>query len=129
MALSFERFQQNFKGHPVPELLKELVLFQNRVNDWYSDSFELAIIPYNIFNTYVVEIDVLKQFIPFGYDGNRSDYALWLHKEEVLPENAPIIYINSEGEGSTVLANTLQEFFLILAYDEEPIFGKYSETE
>jgi hypothetical protein len=39
MALSFERFQQNFKGHPVPEALKELLLFQNSVNDWYSGSF------------------------------------------------------------------------------------------
>lgn len=129
MALSFERFQQNFKGHPVPEALKELLLFQNSVNDWYSGSFELDIMSYNIFNTYIVAIDILKQFLSFGHDGNGSDYALWLYKEEMLPENAPIIYVNSEGEGSTVLANTLQEFLLILAYDEEPIFGEYSETE
>ena len=40
---------------------------------------------------------------------------------------APIVYFNSEGEGSGVLAYNLPEFLTLPAYDKEPIFGVYPE--
>lgn len=37
------------------------------------------------------------------------------------------MYLNSEAEGSNVLVDTLREFLTLLARNEEPTFGKFSE--
>jgi len=42
-------------------------------------------------------------------------------------EDAPVVYLNSEAIGSSVLASTLREFLTLLARNEELTFGKFSE--
>jgi hypothetical protein len=42
-------------------------------------------------------------------------------------EEAPVVYLNTEGEGSGVQASNLAEFFTLLADDQGPVFGMYSE--
>jgi len=42
-------------------------------------------------------------------------------------EEVPVVYLNSEGEGSGVQANNLAEFFTLLATDQDPAFGRYAE--
>jgi len=38
-----------------------------------------------------------------------------------------VVYLSSEAEGTTIFANTLHEFLTLLARNEEPRFGKFSE--
>jgi len=128
MVLSLERFSKNFGVYPVPQVLKDLLGFQNTEADWYSDSFELAEIGENgIKRDFGDDKEVLSQFLEFGHDGNYSIYALWLYKDMPL-EEAPVVYFNSEGVGNTVVANNLTEFLTLLAFDEELILGTYPDT-
>jgi hypothetical protein len=54
----------------------------------------------------------------FGVDGIHSLYGIWLYDGRTS-ENAPIIYLGGEGEGTTVLASTWEEFLSILAANQE----------
>jgi hypothetical protein len=85
MPLSLEQFRQNFGMHPIPQLLQDLLAFENVSNEWYSDSFELAVIPKVGLKTYFGENEeLLSQWIEFAHDGNGSSYALWLYKQMPL---------------------------------------------
>lgn len=129
MPLSLEQFRQNFGRYPIPQLLQDLLEFQNVSNEWYSDSFELAVISKEGLKTYFGENEeLLSRWIEFAHDGNDSSYALWLYREMPL-ESAPVVYFNSEGEGNTVVANNLAEFFTLLACDQEMVLGEYPETD
>ncbi|HVB62626.1 MAG TPA: hypothetical protein VNE61_15650 [Ktedonobacteraceae bacterium] len=125
MALTCERFRSNFGIYPVPDILKELLAFQEISSQWYSWGFELSVITSEELQDHV-PTEVVAQFLGFGHDGNYSIYALWKYKEMLLDE-APVVYFNSEGEGSGVQASNLADFFTLLAIDQEPIFGVYSE--
>lgn len=125
MGLPLEQFRANFAPYPVPRLLEELLAFQNASHEWYSLGFELNVITRDNLKHHV-PAEVVHQFLGFGHDGTYCLYALWRYREILLDE-APIVYFNSEGEGSGVLANNLAEFFTLLAYDQEPIFGVYPE--
>jgi hypothetical protein len=127
MALMLDQFSRNFGVYSIPNVLKELLDFQNASHAWYSKGFELSIIEQEELREHVTE-EKISQFLGFGHDANYSIYALWLYQDVPL-EEAPVVYFNSEGEGSTVFAQNLFEFFRLLARDEEPIFGKYSEKE
>ena len=125
MVLTLDQFKNNFGEHPIPPMLVDLLAFQNASSQWYSLCFELDIFPLEIFADHLQD-EYASQFFCFGHDGNYSIYALWLYKDMPL-EEMPIVYLNSEGEGSKVLASNLTEFLMLLARDEEPIFGEYSE--
>lgn len=49
----------------------------------------------------------------FGRDNMLSLYGYWLYDERPL-EQVPIVYLHHEGVGTTVLANTLEEFLALL---------------
>ena len=123
MALTCERFRSNFGIYPVPDILKELLAFQEISSQWYSWGFELSVITSEELQDHV-PTEVVAQFLGFGHDGNYSIYALWKYKEMLLDE-APVVYFNSEGQGSGVLADNLAVFLALLAYGTEPIFGVY----
>ncbi len=127
MVLLLDQFRNNFGAYPVPRMLEDLLAFQNSSNEWYTGGFELDEISQGALKAHIKE-ERVSQFLGFGHDANYSLYALWRYQEMPL-EEAPIVYLNSEGQGSTVFANNLAEFFILLAWDEEPIFGKYSTRE
>lgn len=127
MDFSLEEFRNNFGIYQIPDALEALFVFDAPPREWYSGRFELAAISKENLLDHVKE-DHLSQFFGFGHDGNYSLYALWRYKEVPL-DDAPVVYLNSEGEGSTILANNILEFFTLLARDESPIFGKYSEKD
>jgi len=125
MALPFDQFRTNFGAYPIPSLLIELLTFQNISTEWYSDGFELDVISQEDFKHHIKE-ENLPQFFGIGHDANNSIYALWRYNNIPL-EEAPVVYLSSEGFGSGIFANNLAEFFTLLACDEEPILGVYSE--
>ncbi len=59
-----------------------------------------------------------KQVALFGIDGRQSLYGYWMYDGR-LPEQAPIVYIHHEGEGTAVIANSLEEFLSLLALGYE----------
>lgn len=129
MTLLLEQFRQNFDPHPIPQLLQDLLAFQNRSNEWYSDHFELDVISKAGLKTYFGENEeVLAQFLEFGHYSDGSSCALWLYKDMRL-EDAPIVYFDSDAQGDTVVANNLPEFLTLLAWDEEMRCGWCSQTE
>jgi len=125
MMLTIEQFRTNFDPYPVPRLLEELLAFQNISQEWYSLGFELNVVKRSSLKYHIVA-EAIPQFFGFGQDGNQSLYALWRYKEMPLDET-PVTYLNSEGEGSGVLANNLAEFMTLLAYGTEPILGVYPD--
>ena len=124
-TLSVEQFSKNFAPYPIPPTLEALLEFQNESNRWYRIAFELDKVPQERLVGHVKD-EVLSQFFGFGRERDGSLYALWLYQGDSL-EDAPIVYLNSEAEGSSVLASTLREFLTLLARNEEPTFGKFSE--
>jgi hypothetical protein len=127
MGLTLEQFSGNFREYPVPAILEDLFLFQEVSNEWYSGGFELNEMPLENIKAHIDE-SLASQFFGIGHDANYSIYVLWLYKKAPLDE-APIVYLSSEGEGTSVLANTLTEFLTLLAWDEDPILGEYQENE
>lgn len=125
MALTIEQFHANFDPYPVPRLLEDLLEFQNISQEWYSLGFELNVVKRSSLKHHILA-EAIPQFFVFGHDGNQSFYALWRYKEMPADET-PVIYLNSEGEGSGVLANNLAEFMTLLAYGTEPILGIYPD--
>lgn len=124
--LTIEQFRTNFDPFPVPCLLEDLLMFESTSSrEWYSRYFELSIVKREILK-YHVPVKALSQFFGFGRNKDDSLYALWRYQEIPLDE-APVIYLNSEGEGSGVQASNLADFFMLLAFDQEPIFGVYSD--
>jgi hypothetical protein len=125
VVLTLDQFRLNFVHDPVPTILEDLLAFQNLSDEWYSLAFELSSMPCDALSEHVQK-EHLEEFFCIGHDGNYSIYALWRYKDIPL-DAAPIVYFNSEAEGSTVLANNLSEFLRLLAYGAEPIFGVYPE--
>ncbi len=54
------------------------------------------------------------QFVIFAADRRLSLYGYWRHDHQALDE-APIVYLDSEATGNTVLTDTLDEFLGLLA--------------
>ncbi len=125
MKLALEQLRANFDPYPVPHMLEELLAFQIISPEYYAGRFELEVIKREDLKHHIRE-EALPQFFGFGRESDDSLYALWRYKEMPL-EEAPVVYLNTEGEGSGVQANNLAEFFTLLASDQRPVFGIYTE--
>ena len=60
------------------------------------------------------------QFVIFGIDELQSLYGYWLYGGRPLIQ-APIVYLNHEDTGNTVLANNIEEFLALLAMGKEEV--------
>jgi hypothetical protein len=125
MKPTLDKLRANFDPYAVPYILEELLAFQNISLEYYAGYFELDLVTRDDLKYHIRE-DALPQFFGFGREGDDSLYALWRYKEMPL-EEAPVVYLNSEGEGSGVQASNLAEFFTLLATDQDPAFGRYAE--
>jgi len=125
LIITLDHFRTNFDPYPVPRILEDLLAFQNSSQEWYSLGFELNVVKRSSLKHHIVA-EATPQFFGFGQDGNQSLYALWRYKEMPLDET-PVVYLNSEGEGSGVWANNVAEFMTLLAYGTEPILGVYPD--
>jgi hypothetical protein len=109
-------FLANFpQGVSVPSLLMRLLAFQNESQEFYSGHFELSGGgPENMRAGFDGDEQAASQFAVFGQDSDGSSYGFWLYDGRNLV-NAPVVFLGSEGVHCTVLANTLEVFFSLLA--------------
>src|SRR5205809_2293297 len=117
--MQLDLLRAHFGRRPVPDLLRDLVEFDAAGDDFFSGYFELTdskgrspahelLGPFEGgVEKFGAEFD--RELAVFGADSDGSMYALWTHGGR-LPEQAPIVYINSEGDGSRVVADDLRAF-------------------
>jgi hypothetical protein len=110
------QFRTNFPaGATVPPLLKRLLEFDSRIKKFYSGHFELtdsgAATAVAMFDG---DKDAAAQFALFGEEVDGSGFGFWLYEGRKL-EDAPVVYLGSEGTGWMVLAETLEDFLRLLA--------------
>jgi len=113
-------FQSCFKNQPVPHLLKELILFSESFSGLFSGSFELQPDRFELCKAYFQgQKEGVEQVVPFGMDSAGSLFAFWLYDKALTLENAPVVFLSSEGEGSTVLAKDFKDFLILLAANRD----------
>ena len=111
--------QRNFPPDvAVPEALAQLCGYSKQAKGELSCDFVLT----DSGRKYVLAgfdnvAEAADQFVIFGRDGAYSLYGYWRYAGQALDES-PIVYLDGEGCGCTVLANTLLEFFTLLALGE-----------
>jgi hypothetical protein len=114
-------FQKNFPADTdIPYLLLRLLEYQNDVNDFYSGHFELTVEDAeSAVMWFDGDIDAASQFVAFGQESDGSSYCYWLYDGRKL-EQAPMVFLGSEGVNNTVLADNTRDFLSLLAvgYDE-----------
>lgn len=64
--------------------------------------------------------EVRAQLAFFARDADGSLYGLWFHDDRAVDE-APVVYVCSEGPGDAVLSNDLGEFLSLLRLDLEDV--------
>lgn len=113
--MSDDEFQLNFPaGVRVPEVLQALLWFQNQSNDWYSGHFELDKWRFGDAAWFGGDARAAEQFVVIGHGPDGSLYALWVYPGRVV-ENAPVVFLGSEGADNCLLASSLRDFLALLA--------------
>lgn len=108
-----------FAPHKVPPLLAELCNYSDKHPVFFCGSFEVDEDQYDGVKEWFQGSEAgWSKVKAFGVDGIGSLYGIWLYDGR-SSENAPIIYLGGEGEGTTVLASTWKEFLAILAANQE----------
>jgi len=118
-------FKAAFGAHPVPQLLDDLAEFDADTKGYWSGRFKLA--PGSAAE-WLGGPERAGDFAVFGHDPDGSLYAFWLN-EDRTPANAPVVYLNAEHSGSTVLADSLEEFLGLLALDVTDLGMYYDEAD
>jgi hypothetical protein len=99
---------------PLPAPLVALCEYDEQAGGSLSCDFELTDTGQHKLGRYFGDEQLASAFAVFGADELLSFYAFWLHDGRTLA-NAPIVYLSGEAAGSTVLANTFEEFLGLLA--------------
>ena len=114
-------FQKNFPdGVSVPALLRELLIFQNKSRDWYSGHFELDSWEFGQSHWFGGDRAAAEQFIVIGHGPDGSLYALWLYPGRTA-ENAPVVFLGSEGTDCGLIAENLAGFLSLLAIGSDEL--------
>ncbi|MEB3196354.1 MAG: hypothetical protein VKP62_04035, partial [Candidatus Sericytochromatia bacterium] len=118
-------FRPAFGAHPVPQLLDDLGEFAADIKGYFSGRFKLA--PEDA-SGWLGSSEMAGDFALFGHDADGSQYGFWLYDGRT-PANAPIVYLNVGHSGSTVLADSLEEFLSLLALDVTDLGMYYDEAK
>jgi hypothetical protein len=138
-----QRLRHGFGSHAVPALLEKLAAFEDRNKDvFYAPEFELHFTPETQERGAAFDAwfggkpwrDGSSDLVHFGSGAAASPIALWMHSNRSI-EEAPVVYMDSEGVGTSVMADNLREFLSLLATNRpfygvrngEPEFGEPSE--
>src|SRR5206468_4338951 len=128
----------HFAPRPVPALLCELVAFDTAGGGFFSGYFELTdstgrspanelLGPFDGgVEKFGAEFD--RELAIFGLDSDGSTYALWTYGDRT-PEQAPVVYVNSEGDGSRVVADDLRAFLGLLLLDVSDVGRCFFDDE
>lgn len=104
-------------GAPLPELLAELLRFQNSDPEPYNEGFELAEVEVDAIMTEAAPQDG-RLLLPFGINGHGSVFGLWAGPDQPL-DQAPVVFVDVEGREDRVIARNVADFLGLLALDQE----------
>jgi len=126
-----EEFLPNFPvGVSIPSALREPLSFQNKEREWYSGHFQLDTWPFGA-DHWFGDRKTAEQFIIFGHGPDGSLYGLWMYPGRTV-ENAPVVFLGSEGTNCSLIAGELQQFLSLLAVGADELgfeisWGEVSE--
>ncbi len=111
-----EGIEKAFGERAVPEVLLQLCEFDEAKDGSFSGDFELSDTAPDYVDAWFQGDEALtSHFIGFGIDGAQSPFALWLKDDTVTAENAPVVFLDGEFEGTRVLASNIKDFLGLLA--------------
>lgn len=114
--MNINDFIKNFPSEKdIPEKLIKLFNYQESINSDYSGHFYLydkywelpTFPPFD-------NKKLMSHFVFFGRDADGSIYSFWSHNNQPLSES-PIVFISSEWVGNSALANSFDEFLVLLS--------------
>lgn len=116
---TLQAIEAKFSPHKVSPLLAELCNYWDKHPVFFCGSFEIDEDKYGGVKDWFQNSEAGYSRVKlFGVDGIGSLYGIWLYDGRTSA-NAPIIYLGGEGEGTTILASTWEEFLSILAANQE----------
>ncbi len=131
MAETQEKLKEKFAPHKVPKLLGALADYWDKHTAFFSGSFEVDHDEWDGVREWFRGNEAGWSHVRvFGHDGIAGLFCFWLYDTRT-PEEAPVIYLGGEGEGTTVLADNFSEFLSLLATnrDWEPFDGDFTDPE
>ncbi|HCL57844.1 MAG TPA: hypothetical protein DHW82_12675 [Spirochaetia bacterium] len=122
MGETLDELKKCFYQYEVPQMLADLCEYWDKNPYFFAGEFELQPDKYECAKAWFQEKEKgYSRVLPFGVDGVGSLYAFWLYQDGITPSNAPIVFLDSEGEGSSVLAENFSDFMLILSSNRDYI--------
>ncbi len=116
---------------PLPELLVRLCAFTDREGGngetLAADLGLNAEGPEYLDDWFHGDAPAASQFIVFASDGAGALYGYWRYEGQPL-DRAPLVYLNDEGAHNTVLANTLQEFLILVGVGQK-FLGRFEQWD
>jgi hypothetical protein len=121
--MNIEDLRRNFPpATAIPRPLLLLIELQNSIQGgYYSGSFQLRGSGADRLVDWFAEFKApSSNFAIFGVGGSGSLYGYWLYEQHTI-KTAPIIYLDSESAGNTVLADNIEEFFALLSIGKHEV--------
>lgn len=110
------------KNQTIPKSLLALEKFEQSIDEGdYCQSFALCTNPNEegMISSLYQHPSFTERFIEFAYaDDNGAMYALWIFDLNDTLENAPVVYINEDGEFN-IIASNIDKLLTILSFDEQ----------
>lgn len=131
MGQTRKELKSRFAPYQLPELLGSLADYWDKNSVFFSGSFEVSADPYDMLEAWFRGAEAgRKQIRIFGHDGVGSLIGLWFYEGRTAAE-APVVFLGSEGEGNTILADDMAGYLSILAAnrDWEPLDRAFTEPE
>ena len=123
--VDIEKLRRLFPNENIPLKLVKLAEYQNQLKGYITSFFVvdqgLEKIPKNF------KKGSSDKLIVFGGYVDGSSFAFWLYNKS-QPSKAPIVFIDCDWEGSSVIANNFEDFLKLLATSDSCI-ALYSEED
>ena len=132
MSETLAKMTKCFGGYTVPEMLRELCLFWDKYPNYFSGSIEIEADNYGGVKEWFGNKEAgYSRVLAFAADDTGSLVGFWLYKDGMTPYSAPIVFLSSEGAGSTVIADSLSDYLAILTANRDyfPDDGEFYELE
>lgn len=116
MPVQFQNFLiNNPRLRTVPSELKDLYDYAARNNGQVIADFEIKEdLQEMVAELFDDEEEPTNEFAMFGQDALGGLYGFWLYNGKSA-DDAPIVYLDAEGCGNTVLADSVEEFLSLLS--------------
>jgi hypothetical protein len=132
MGSTYKELKKSFGKYAVPNMLKELCDYWDENPYFFAGSIEIQPDDYNTVKDWFGDIEEgYSKVLPFAIDGAGSMIGFWLYGDGMTPDSAPVIFLSSEGSGSTVLADNISDYMVMLTANRDyiPFDGEFYDYE